>query len=396
MTSLHLKTECDLILSMSNKAHTPFYQNPMYRFLLLMTICSAVGLQGWRTLFNNFSVDIVGLNGQHIGAIQSVREIPGFMTFLIIYIILFFREIRLSALSIVVLGVGVALTGFFPSYQGLLITTFIMSMGFHYFETTYQSLSLQYFDKQTSPIVITKLRAYGSITNIAVGGTLWGLSYLLPYWINYLLLGSGIALIGLWGMTQNPDRQKVPRQNKSFILRKRYWLFYLLIFLSGARRQIFVTFAVFLLVKKFQFTLPEIAILFVLNNVINYLISPLVGKAIVAFGERKVLSVEYFCLLLVFTGYAMVSDKWMAALLYILDHIFFNCAVAIKTYFQKVGDAEDISSSMAVGFTINHIAAVFIPFLGGWLWMMDYRIPFVGGIILCLASLISTQFIKRY
>ena len=139
------------------------------------------------------------------------------------------------------------------------------------------------------------------------------------------------------------------------IVRKKYWLFYFLTFMGGARRQIFIAFAVFLLVKKFHFTIQEITILFVVNNVINYFLSPAIGKSTIRFGERKVLSLEYFSLIFIFLAYAAVQSKALLAILYILDHIFFNFAIAIRTYFQKVADPRDIAPSMAVGFTINHI-----------------------------------------
>ena len=99
-------------------------------------------------------------------------------------------------------------------------------------------------------------------------------------------------------------------------------------------------------------------------------------------------------MILIFLAYAMVQTKWMVATLYILDHIFFNFAIAIRTYFQKVCDPCDIAPSMAVGFTINHIAAVVLPVVGGLLWMVDYRIPFVGGALLAFLSLLPVQCIR--
>ena len=120
---------------------------PMYRYLMILTIASTIGLQAWRTLFDNFAVHVCHLEGVHIGILQSVREIPGFLALLAIYLLLFIKEHRLSALSVIILGLGVSVTGFFPSWMGLIFTTLIMSFGFHYFETTNQSLSLQYFDK---------------------------------------------------------------------------------------------------------------------------------------------------------------------------------------------------------------------------------------------------------
>jgi hypothetical protein len=369
-------------------------RDPMYRYLLVLTVASAFGLQGWRTLFNNFAVEVVGLNGSQVGIIQSVREVPGFLALLAVYFLLVMREHRLSALSILILGIGVGMTGMMPSMGGLVMTTLIMSVGFHYYETTNQSLTLQYFDQATAPVVFGRQRSYAAATNIAAGLTIYALAFVLSYAAMYLLMGMAICGMALWGFRQNPVRSNLPIQHKQMILRKRYILFYVLTFLSGARRQIFIAFAVFLMVERFSFSVQEITLLFIVNNGINYYLSPRIGKAIVRFGERRVLSLEYACMIIIFMAYAWVQTKWMVAILYILDHIFFNFAIAIRTYFQKVADPRDIAPSMAVGFTINHIAAIALPVIGGMLWMVDYRIPFVGGAALALVSLTGVQFIR--
>ncbi len=369
-------------------------QNPMYRYLMVLTIASMAGLQTWRTLFNNFAVEVAHLQGSHIGIIQGVREIPGFLALLAIFVLRLIPEHKLSALSILILGIGVGLTGFFPSFVGIMITTLIMSFGFHYYETTNQSLTLQYFDKKTSPWVFGKIRSIGSMTNIFAGVAVLGLSLLLTYRQMYLAGGVVIGGIALWAFFQNPADKEIPVQKKHMVIRKKYWLYYTLTFLAGARRQIFVAFAVFLLVKRFHFSVQEITILFIVNNIINYFLSPLIGKAIIRFGERKVLSTEYFSLIFIFIAYAFVQAKTVVALLYILDHIFFNFSIAIRTYFQKIGDPQDIAPSMAFGFTVNHIAAVVIPAVGGLLWMIDYKIPFLGGAVISVCSLALIQFMR--
>ena len=369
-------------------------QDPMYRYLLVLTVASALGLQGWRTLFNNFAVEVAGLDGSQVGIIQSVREIPGFLALLVVYFLLVMREHRLSALSILILGVGVGITGMMPTMGGLVMTTLIMSIGFHYYETTNQSLTLQYFDQGTAPVVFGRQRSYAAATNIAVGIAIYALAFVLPYMVMYLLMGVALCGVAFWGFRQDPARSSLPVQRKQMILRKRYGLFYFLTFLSGARRQIFTSFAVFLLVKRFGFTVQEITLLFIVNNGVNYYLSPMIGKAIVRYGERRVLSLEYASMIVIFMAYAWVQSRWMVAVLYVLDHIFFNFAIAIRTYFQKVADPRDIAPSMAVGFTINHIAAVALPAIGGMLWMVDYRIPFAGGAVLALISLAGVQFIR--
>jgi len=369
-------------------------QNPMYRYLVALTICSTVGLQTWQTLFNNFAVETAGLGGNHVGVIQSVREIPGLLTLLVVFVIMVVKEHRLSALSILTLGFGLAITGLFPSYAGLLITTMVMSFGFHYYETTNQSLTLQYFDKHTSPWVFGKQRSYAAASSIGIGILIYLLAAFFDYTRIYRLVGGLIVASGLGGLRQKPTLPNLTPQRKQLVFRKKYWLYYFLTFMAGARRQIFIAFAVLLLVEKFNYTVQEITLLFVVNNGINYFLSPLIGKSIIRFGERRMLSIEYASPIGVFLAYAVVQSVMVVALLYILDHIFFNFSIAIRTYFQKIGDPADIAPSMAVGFTINHIAAVVLPAVGGMLWIIDYRIPFLFGAALSMISLLAVQKIR--
>jgi predicted MFS family arabinose efflux permease len=305
------------------------------------------------------------------------------------------REHRLSALSILLLGFGLSVTGLLPLYAGLISTTLLMSFGFHYYETTNMSLTLQYFDKDSSPWVFGKQRSYAAASSIAVGLAIYLMAFFLNFAQIYLLIGALIMAASIWALTRKPDQKDVVPQRKKMVFRKKYGLFYFLTLMAGARRQIFIAFSVLLMVQKFQYSVQEVTLLFVVNNLVNYYLSPLIGKSIIRFGERKVLSLEYASLILIFVAYALTDSKGVVALLYILDHIFFNFAIAIRTYFQKVGDPRDIAPSMAVGFTINHIAAVFLPALGGFLWIVDYRIPFFGGAAMAFISLLAVQAIDR-
>ena len=366
----------------------------MLQFLLVLSIASMVGLQGWRTLLNNFAVEWVHLEGSHIGVIQSVREVPGFLALMAVWVMLLVREHRLSAISILVLGAGVGATGYFPSFAGVAATTMLLSFGFHYYETTNQSLTLQYFDHLTAPRVLGAVRSISAATNIAVGGLVYIMSWYMNYREMFLALGLMVTGFGIWGLTRNPvDREMVP-QSKRMVFKWKYGLFYFLTFMAGARRQIFVAFSVFLLVKVFAFNVREVTILFVINNVISYFTAPMIGKAIIRYGERRVLSLEYAGLVFVFLAYAVTGSRWVAAGLYVLDNLLFNFSMAVRTYFQKVADPQDIAPSMAVGFTINHIAAVVLPVIGGLLWVVDYRIPFVFAAVLSLFSLVAVQRIK--
>ncbi|CCO23382.1 MFS transporter [Maridesulfovibrio hydrothermalis] len=367
----------------------------MYIFLLVLTIATAIGFQGWRTLLNNFAVDVAGLDGGEFGIIGSIREIPGFLALLVIYVLIFIKEHRLAALSVILMGFGIAITGYMPSFAGIAISTIIMSFGFHYYETLNQSLTLQYFGYSEAPIVMGRLRSLGAATNIVVGVTIFAVSGMFDYQELFIAAGAIAMLAGFYCFFQDPSSTDIPVQHKKMIFRSKYWLFYALSFMAGARRQIFVAFAVFLLVKKFDYSIQEIAALFVLNNIINFFVNPIIAKSVNKYGERKVLTLEYASLVFIFTAYAFTDSPVVGGMLYILDNIFFNFTMAIKTFFQKIADPKDIAPSMAVSFTINHIAAVFVPVLAGIAWMHDYRIVFLGAAALSTVSLVLSQFVDH-
>ncbi|HKZ17678.1 MAG TPA: MFS transporter [Geobacteraceae bacterium] len=369
-------------------------QKPMLRFLGVMTASSMIGLQGYTILFNNYAVEVVGLNGQDVGIIQSVREFPGFLSLLAVFVMLVIREHRLSAISIALLGVGTGITGLFPTFGGLVFTTLVMSFGFHYYETTNQSLTLQYFSTGVSPLIFGRLRSLAAASSIAAGILIWLLGYFMHFRGIFLTIGLLVFAAGIWGMFQEPTHESITPQRQRLIFRRKYALFYFLTFMSGARRQIFMVFSMFLLVKMFHYSVREMTLLFIVNNLIAWLINPLIGRAIVRSGERTISTIEYAGVIIIFLTYAFTTSKLLVTVMYVIDSILFNFAVAIRTYFQKVGDPQDVASSMAVGFTINHVAAVFLPALGGLLWMIDYRIPFLVGAGLAVVSLVAAQWMR--
>ncbi len=369
-------------------------QRRMYIFLLALTVACTVGLQGWRTLLNNFAVEIAHVDGMGMGVVQSLREVPGFLALLIVYVLLVIKEHRLAALSILILGLGVALTGVFPSVWGLALTTVIMSFGFHFAQTCNQSMSLQYFDSRLTPVVLGRQRSAGAIGNLVIGGLVFVLAGKLSYPALFAGIGGLVMLAGAVFYCFKPNLEPAAVQRRGMVFKKNYWLFYVLTFLAGARRQIFTAFAVFLLVQRFGYSVRDITVLFVINNIINWYAGPRIGRAVARFGERKMLSVEYAGLIFVFLVYGFSSSKWLVAVMYVVDNLLFGFNLGINTFFQKIADPSDIAPSMAMGFTINHIAAVLLPFIGGLVWMLHPSAVFVGGAALSALSLFFVQFIR--
>ena len=238
-----------------------------------------------------------------------------------------------------------------------------------------QSLQLQWIDKKKAPQTLGWLLSIGSAATLLAYGLIvvtwraYDLSYDLVYWV----AGGATALIAVIAFFAFPQFESPNPQNKKMVLRRRYWLYYALQFMSGARRQIFVVFAAFMMVERYGFDVHQITALFMGTLLANMVAAPLLGAVVARFGERLALVVEYAGLGAIFLLYAglYIYDwgPWMAGALYVLNHLFFALALAIKTYFQKIADPGDIAPTAAVAFTINHIAAVFLPAALGYLWL---------------------------
>ena len=370
--------------------------NPI-SLLILMSIAMPIAFNAWSAMLNNFVVEKAAFTGVEIGILQSLREVPGFLSFTLIFVLLVIKEQTFAVFSLALLGLGVCLTGFFPTVYGLYFTTVLMSIGFHYFEAVKQALSLQWLSKEEAPIILGKLLAVGSLTSLIVYGCLWTLLefFQLPYWINFAIAGGICIFLALVMFIFYPAFPSKVEQNQNLVLRKRYWLYYLLTFLSGARRQIFVVFAAFLMVEKFGYSASQVTLLFLVNYAFNYMFAEKIGSLIGQFGERRALTFEYIGLIIVFTAYGLVENATLAAFLYILDHMFFALAIAITTYFQKIADPKDMASNAGVSFTINHIAAIVVPALLGLVWMWSHSLVFYIGAIFALLSLIAAQFIPK-
>ena len=370
--------------------------NPI-SLLILMSIAMPVAFNAWSAMLNNFVVEKAAFTGVEIGILQSLREIPGFLSFTTIFVLLIIKEQVFAVFSLALLGLGVSITGFFPSAYGLYFTTIIMSTGFHYFEAVKQSLSLQWLSKQEAPKILGRLIAVGSLTSLIVYGSLWILLevFEMPYMANFIIAGGICILLAFVMFVGFPIFPSKTVQNQNLVLRRRYWLYYLLTFLSGARRQIFVVFAAFLMVEKFGYSASEVALLFLINYAFNWVFAERIGRLIGRFGERRALTFEYIGLIIVFIAYGLVENAIFAAFLYILDHMFFALAIAISTYFQKIADPSEIDSNAGVSFTINHIAAVVIPAALGMVWIWSHSLVFYIGALFALLSLISAQFIPK-
>ncbi|NOD97390.1 MFS transporter [Ruegeria sp. HKCCD6228] len=379
----------------------PFWRRPI-TLLFMMALTMPIAFNAWSALLNNFVIEVANFDGADIGLLHTVREIPGFLAVGVIAVIIFIREQVLAMISLIMLGVATAVTAWFPSLGGLLFVTLFSSIGFHYYETVNQSLQLQWLPKDRAPQVLGWLVAMGSAATMVVYGLIvltWD-RFDLTYNFVFMASGGVTAVLALFCLFAYPQFDAPTPQTKKLILRRRYWLYYALQFMAGARRQIFVVFAGFMMVEKFGFEVHELTSLYLINLMINMMAAPLLGKAVAKFGERRTLIFEYTGLAIVFAAYGGIYwFGWgvlLAAILYVIDHVLFALALALKTYFQKIADPADIAPTAAVAFTINHIAAVFLPALLGLLWVVSPGAVFGLAAAMAIVSLLLSLLIPRH
>jgi predicted MFS family arabinose efflux permease len=367
----------------------------MLTYLLVSNFILYFGFQVWQTMFNNYAVEVIGVGPAGIGLIQAVREIPGLLGFLLGVLVLYLSEVRIMAFSIVILGVGMILTGGANGLVLLMAATFIMSIGFHFFDGCSNAVVLMSESKRQTPRTLGIVGSLGSLAAVVASLVVFVLAKPMGYRWLYVAVG-GIAIVG--GLVLLPFRgaKEALPVGRKITLRRRYWLYYALAFLMGSRRHIFTTFAILLLVRNYGISVQTTAILYLVNSLVNIVTLRLAGTLVARLGERIVLTATFGLLAFVFLGYAYVTFLPVLFALFVLDNVLFGTSLALTTYFQKIAVThEEITSNVSAQQTINHIAAVIIPIVGGTAWeMFGSQAPFLIGVVIVVASLMLTQFIR--
>lgn len=361
------------------------------------------GFSLWRNLFNNFAVEEIGATATQIGIIHAIRELPGLMGFVVALIVMLITEVRLTFLSVALMGLGLTLTGFVHNFWSLAATCFIMSIGFHFFYPLRTSITLKLLNSNSAAHTLARYRSHAQLAAAVTTGVVtlafWLIDWLhLGIKMNHIFLVGGILvmIVGIY-LTFTNDPALATTSEKKLRYKKRYWLYYVLQFLSGTRRHIFTTFAIFLLVKVYHVNVKEITLLIFINSILSYFVFKKAGNIINYFGERSVLLTLYILLIGIFTGYAYIDNLWLLFFFFITDHILFGFNMALETYLKKTALPADITSNISAGVTINHISAIFIPVIGGVVWdVLGFEITFIFGATVAFISFLFCLLLQRH
>lgn len=347
------------------------------------------------SLFYNFIVDKIGIEPHELGYMEGLRETPGFLNALFTAITMYIAPPIVGGISLLVMGFGMASYSRVTTVPGLVGFSLVWSLGFHCWAPLQNAMALAYSPSEDKGKPLGILRSVSSIANLgAIILCLFAIN-LLEFGGMFIIAGAIVAFGGLCVMFASPDLTGGIRESR-FVFKRRYSLYYLLSFLQGCRKQTFLTFAIFLLVREFGTNRDIIIRLVLINQFVIFVFSPLMGWLVDRLGERIMLSASYIGLACVFVGYAFVKDINTLYVLYCVDNFLFVGGIALTTYLNKIAPSEDLKPTLAMGVTMNHIASVIVPLVGGMIWsaLDRYDVLFYAGAAVAVISLIVTQRLK--
>jgi hypothetical protein len=364
-----------------------------WRLFSVAVFLFGFGFAVYGAVFINFITDPAGslhVGPVGMGTLESSREIPGLLAVVIAAAVARFAEGRIAALCLCLSAGGVALTGSVHSFAALVAVTVFWSVFMHQWFTSSSAIPLALAAGQEGGRHLGRMGAVGAAATVLAFLFVRPAAGHVPYPVFFVIaaafiLAGGLCLLPLSGASTTHNRPRL-------LFRREYGLFYGLTFLEGCRRQIFSTFALFALVEARHVPLPQIATLMLVNAALSFTVAAPVGRLIDRVGERPTMTFYYAAIALTFAGYALAAGTAVLQVLWVVDSILFSFGVSITTYLSRIVRPGEMTPSLAMGQTMNHIAAVVIPISGGLLWQrFGYHAPFWCGVAAACVSLLITQ-----
>jgi len=341
-------------------------------------------------LFNNFIVTRLGIEAHHLGFVESLREVPGFMNALFIALMVHLAPSRVGAVALWIMGIGVMAYASVDTVTSLAVWSVVWSLGFHCYMPMQAVLALRHSPPGKKGRWLGQLNSVMGMACLLAILVSMALLPLVQYEGMYVLAGATVTLGG-FALLLLP-RESSSEGEKRFVLNARYRYYYALQFLQGCRRQMFLTFAIFAMVKVHGMPVETTMVLILVNQIMTTAVAPALGRMVDHYGERIMLSASYIGLILVFTGYGFIVYLPALYVLYVLDNLIFFGDIAMTTYVNKIASDEDLKPTLSMGVTMNHVAAVIAPVTGGLVWhYFGYQVIFFAGAALAFISLLVSQ-----
>jgi predicted MFS family arabinose efflux permease len=363
-----------------------------FLFFLIAVACIGFAQSMVDSTFNNYLSDHFHITDLQRSFLEVPRELPGLLVIFVSALLFFLCNRTLAALSQLLAGIGVFLIGCFSfNYSVMLVWLFVYSLGQHLFLPLTSDIGMELAKEGQTGRRLGQLQGASNFAGIAgsffvfLGFKYLDFSFMLTFIISAVCFCLGAIMI--YSMKKNTP---VPFKSK-FVFRKEYRLYYILTILYGMRKQIFITFAPWVLITVFSQKTQSIATLLTIGGVIGIAFKPLLGRAIDRYGEKIILAGEAVFLVLICGGYAFAQKLLpmnialiIVSACYVIDQLLMSVGMARATYLKKIAvDPQDVTSTLTAGLSVDHIFSISIALLGGLIWKtMGYQYIFLlGGMI---------------
>jgi predicted MFS family arabinose efflux permease len=339
----------------------------------------------------NFFVETLGLSGGQVLWLEGIRELPGLGLIFLAALTMHMPLSRQGSMALLLMGVGYGLYAFVGSYSALLAASIVASFGFHLWTPLYSAIGMSLSTKENAGRVLGTLASVGSLAAIIGMGAISLISSLfesMPLTNYYLVGGIFIVLSALLLIRLPTDIGATDTKPARILVKRRYWLYYVLIFFSGARKLILGSFVTLVLVQDFGLRVWQVSTLTLASSVLNLLLAPRLGTLIDRLGERITTPVAYSVLALCCLGYAAVHNLWFLIALWVLIKLVSPLGMGLSTYVYRTAPQDELAPTLTAGVTFDHISSVGMPFLAGALLpVIDYPGVFLGAAALILLSI---------
>lgn len=354
--------------------------------------------------FNNFLNERFALTGFQRSFLEFPRELPGLLTVFVTALLWFLCSRRLGAWALVMGVVGTLLVGFAaPAYWVMVIWLFIYSLGQHLFMPVAAGIGMELANEGKTGQRLGQLNAIRNLAAILGSFTVFvGFRYLgftFQHTFVLIAIGLGIAAVLMFSMKRGR-----PQPAASILkLRREYRLYYLLAVLYGSRKQLFITFAPWVLVTIFKQPTSFLATLITIGGIIGIMFQPLLGWMIDRFGERLVLTSEAVLLVFVCMGYGFSRSFFpestafvIVCACYLLDNMLMSVSMARSTYIKKIArDISHLQPALTASVTIDHIFSISVALLGGLVWnTFGFQYVFLMGALIAVINFFAAMQVR--
>jgi predicted MFS family arabinose efflux permease len=382
--------------------------HPQLLIFLVATVFFGLASPNFDIVFNNYLNDTFHLGEVARGDLEFPRELPGFLVAVSAGLLFFMAETRISALAALIAGAGMLGLGLYgQSYTSMMVFMIAWSAGTHLSMPVQGSIGLSLSRENQEGRRLGQIGAVSGAAYVAGCALVWWLlrHYPAAYHITFVLGAAGFGLAAIALLFMHPSVGS--RSRSKLVVRPRYWLYYVLSVLFGARKQVFLTFGPWVLVKVYHQRASIFAALLLTGGAAGIIVRPALGRLIDRFGERTVLMADGIILILVCLGYGFgdrlgLGHRATVHLLYacyVVDQIAFAVGMARSTYLKKIAvDPQHVASSLALGVSLDHATSMSIPRAGGRLWhafgQFGYRYVFLAAAGVAVVTFLFASLIR--